>query len=144
MILVRLWYPNKNVYISYPYFFHLLDRALISPTQISLTVIWFMRRKMTDISQVIISILALGLLVCCNSGIILIQKADAAPYGVIISPYYLKQLNVLRQPCIYDVTCMDKFLIPLNPTKNNTFIIINNLPTKIYNTDNVPFELPFP
>ena len=99
---------------------------------------------MIVISLVIISILALGLLLCCNAGIILIQKADAAPYGVIISPYYLKQLNVLRQPCSYDVTCMDKFLIPLNPTKNNTSIIINNLPTKIYNTDNVPFELPFP
>ena len=99
---------------------------------------------MTDISQVIISILALGIVLSSNSGIILIQKADAAPYGFIISPYHLKQLNVLRQPCINDITCTDKFLIPLNPTKNNTFIIINNLPTKIYNTDNVPFELPFP
>jgi hypothetical protein len=103
-----------------------------------------MGHNITYISQVIIGILALGLLLCSNSGIVLIQKAHAAPHGVIISPYYLKQLNVIRQPCIYDVTCIDKFLTPLIPIKNHTFVIINNLPTKTYNTDNVPFELPFP
>jgi hypothetical protein len=103
-----------------------------------------MGSNISDISQVIISILALGLLSSSSSGIVLIQKAEAAQPGVIIGPYYLKELNVLRQPCIYDITCTDKFLTTLNPAKNNTFIIINNLPPKIYNTDYVPFELPFP
>ncbi|MGC1933353.1 MAG: hypothetical protein WA667_30635 [Candidatus Nitrosopolaris sp.] len=70
------------------------------------------------------------------------QKAEATTENANINLYYLEQLNQQLQLCIGNVTCMDNFLVVLNPTKVNTNT--NNLESKIYNTDNVPFELPFP
>jgi len=44
MNLMTSWYLNKYVYISYSCLFHVLDTAIVSSSQIYLTVIWFMRR----------------------------------------------------------------------------------------------------
>lgn len=90
------------------------------------------------------AILALNLLSSSTSDIVPIQKAKAITQIDTISQYYLKQLNQQRQECIGNFTCVDNFFIVLNPTKNDTTIKITNLESKIYNTDNVPFELPFP
>ncbi len=72
----------------------------------------------------------------------MLQKAEATMDVPNIRIYYLVQLNQQLPLCIGDVNCMDNFLTVLNPPKNNTDTI--NLESKIYNTDNVPFELPFP
>ncbi|HMH09188.1 MAG TPA: hypothetical protein VK553_00635 [Candidatus Nitrosopolaris rasttigaisensis] len=90
------------------------------------------------------AILALNLLSSSSSDIVPIQKAKAITQIASINQYYLKQLNQQRQECIGNFTCMDNFFIVLNPIKNDTTIKITNLESKIYNTDNVPFELPFP
>ena len=90
------------------------------------------------------AILALNLLSSSSSGIVPIQKAKAITQIASISQYYLKQLSQQRQECIGNFTCVDNFFIVLNPTKNDTTIKITNPESKIYNTDNVPFELPFP
>lgn len=90
------------------------------------------------------AILALNLLSSSTSDIVPIQKAKAITQIDSASQYYLKQLNQQRQECIGNFTCVDNFFIVLSPTKNDTTIKITNLESKIYNTDNVPFELPFP
>ncbi|PWU80569.1 MAG: hypothetical protein DLM72_11475 [Candidatus Nitrosopolaris wilkensis] len=90
------------------------------------------------------AILALNLLSSSTSDIVPIQKAKAITQIDSVSQYYLKQLNQQRQECIGNFTCVDNFFIVLSPTKNDTTIKITNLESKIYNTDNVPFELPFP
>jgi hypothetical protein len=90
------------------------------------------------------AILTLNLFSSSSSDIVLIQKAKAITRIAIVSQYYLKQLSQQRQECIGNFTCVDNFFIVLNPIKNDTTIKITNLEPKIYNTDNVPFELPFP
>lgn len=90
------------------------------------------------------AILALNLLSSSTSDIVPIQKAKAITQIDSVSQYYLKQLNQQRQECIGNFTCVDNFFIVLSPTKNDTTIKITNLESKIHNTDNVPFELPFP
>ena len=90
------------------------------------------------------AILALNLLSFSSSDNVPIQKAKAITQIASISQYYLKQLNQQRQECIDNFTCVDNFFIVLNPTKNDTTIKVSNLVSKIHNTDNVPFELPFP
>ena len=90
------------------------------------------------------AILTLNLFSSSSSDIVLIQKAKAITQIASVTQYYLKQLNQQRQECIGNFTCMDNFFIVLNPIKNDTTIKITNLESKIYNTDNVPFELPFP
>ncbi|MGC1927573.1 MAG: hypothetical protein WA667_01250 [Candidatus Nitrosopolaris sp.] len=72
----------------------------------------------------------------------MLQKVEATNEIANINLYYLEQLDQQLQLCIGNVTCMDNFLTVLDPTKNNTNTI--NLESKIYNTDNVPLELPFP
>ena len=83
------------------------------------------------------AILTWSLLLCY-----MLQRAEATTEVANISLYSLVQLNQELQTCMGDVTCMDNFLTVLNPTKNDTNTI--NLESKIYNTDNVPIELPFP
>jgi hypothetical protein len=90
------------------------------------------------------AILALNLLSSSTSDIVPIQKAKAITQIDSVSQYYLKQLNQQRQECIGNFTCVDNFFIVLSPTNNDTTIKITNLESKIHNTDNVPFELPFP
>ena len=90
------------------------------------------------------AILALNLLSSSSSEFVLIQKAKAITQIASITQYYLKQLNQQRQECIGNFTCLDNLFILLNPTKNGTTMKIASLESQIYNTDNVPFELPFP
>jgi hypothetical protein len=90
------------------------------------------------------AILALNLFSSSSSDNVLIQKAKAITQIASITQNYLKQLNPQRQECIGNFTCLDNLFIVLNPTKNHTTMKIANLESQIYNTDNVPFELPFP
>jgi len=87
------------------------------------------------------AILTLNLFSSSSSDIVLIQKAKAITQIDIVTQYYLKQLNQQRQG---NFTCLDNLFIVLNPTKNGTTMNIASLESQIYNTDNVPFELPFP
>ena len=88
-------------------------------------------------SQAIATILTWSLLLCYFQ-----QRTDATTDVANISIYYLVQLNQQLQLCMGDVKCMDNFLTVLDPTKNDTNPI--NLESKIYNSDRVPIELPFP
>jgi len=89
------------------------------------------------------AILALNSFSSSSSDIILIQKAKAITQIASITQYYLKQVNQQRQECIGNFTCLDNLFIVLIPTKNDTTMKIANLESQIYNTDNVPLELPF-
>ena len=90
------------------------------------------------------AILTLNLFSSSSSDIVLIQKAKAITQIASVTQYYLKQLNQQRQECIGNFTCLDNLFILLNPTKNGKTMKIASLESQIYNTDNVPFELPFP
>jgi hypothetical protein len=88
-------------------------------------------------SQIIATILTWSLLLCYFQ-----QRTDATTDVSNISIYYLVQLNQQLQLCMGDVKCMANFLTVLDPTKNDTNPV--NLESKIYNSDRVPIELPFP
>ena len=94
-------------------------------------------KNIRHISQAIASILTWSLLLCYFQ-----QRTEATTDVANISIHYLVQLNQKLQLCMGDVKCMDNFLTVLDPTKNDTNPI--NLESKIYNSDRVPIELPFP
>jgi hypothetical protein len=86
---------------------------------------------------VLVTVLTWSLLLCYIH-----QRAEATTEVANISLYYLVQLNQELQLCMGDIKCMDNFLTVLSPTKNDTNPI--GFESKIYNSDNVPIELPFP
>jgi hypothetical protein len=86
---------------------------------------------------VLVTILAWSLLLCHDQ-----ERAEATTEVANVSLYYLVQLNQELQLCMGDIKCMENFLTVLSPTKNDTNPI--SFDSKIYNTDNVPIELPFP
>lgn len=88
-------------------------------------------------SQAIATILTWSLLLCYFQ-----QRTDATTDVANISIHYLVQLNQQLELCMGDVKCMDNFLTVLDPTKNETNPI--SLGSKIYTSDRVPIELPFP
>jgi hypothetical protein len=94
-------------------------------------------KNIRHISQAIATILTWSLLLCYFQ-----QRTDATVDVADISIYYLVQLNQELQLCMGDVKCMDNFLTVLDPTKNDTNP--SDLESKIYNSDSVPIELPFP
>jgi len=131
------WYLNKYVYISYSCLFHVLDTAIVSSSQIYLTRDLIHEKNIRHISQVLVSILTWSLLLCYIQ-----QRVEATTEVANISLYYLVQLNQELQLCMGDIKCMDNFLTVLSATKNDTNPI--SFESKVYNTDNVPIELPFP
>jgi len=94
-------------------------------------------KNIRHISEAIATILTWSLLLCYFQ-----QRTDASTDVAIISIHYLVQLNQEIQLCMGDVKCMDNFLTVLDPIKNDTDPI--NLKSKIYISDRVPIELPFP
>jgi hypothetical protein len=94
-------------------------------------------KNIRHISQAIATILTWSLLLCYFQ-----QRTEATTDVANNSIYYLVQLNQELQLCMGDVKCMDNFLTVLDPTKNDTNPI--NVESKIYNSDRVPIELPFP
>jgi hypothetical protein len=94
-------------------------------------------KNIRHISQAIATILTWSLLLCYFQ-----QRTEATADVANISIFHLVQLNQELQLCMGDVKCMDNFLTVLDPTKNDTNPI--NLESKIYNSDSVPIELPFP